>query len=416
MSVNILSLLQTMMQAKGSDLHIATNSPPMMRVRGDMAKILPNKLTHQEVEAMVHQITPPAQKTELQKTLSADFAFKAPGIGIFRANVFFQRQGLSIVMRALSESPPRIEDLKLPEICTKVCSYANGLVLVTGPTGSGKSTTLAAMINYINETTPGHILTLEDPIEFQHESKMCMMNQRSLGVHFTSFASAIRAALREDPDVILIGEMRDPETVALAIKAAETGHLVFGTLHTNSAAKSIDRIINTFPAEEQTQIRTVLSETMRAVISQKLVPTSDGKRRVCIHDIMVNNSAVANLIREGKCFQIPTVMQTGRKEGMQVMDRVLLELAEKGEVLGEVAWEMANEKNLFQKWAPKDGPVAPPVTASGVPGMTSGMTPGAPHAPPLGSVPHAPTTPPPVQPSVASSIPGVVPPPGKKAA
>lgn len=371
---SILQLLQAMMQAKGSDLHVAVNSPPMIRVRGDMVKVTPNPLSAKDVEVMVHQITPQAQKAELQKQLSADFAFKAPGIGIFRANVFLQRHGLSIVMRALSESPPRIEDLKLPEVCKTVCSYANGLVLVTGPTGSGKSTTLAAMINYINETTPGHILTLEDPIEFQHESKMSMVNQRGLGTHFTSFQSAIRAALREDPDVILIGEMRDPETVELALKAAETGHLVFGTLHTNSAAKSIDRIINTFSAEEQTQIRTVLSETVRAVISQKLVPTADGKSRICIHDILVNNAASANLIREGKCFQLASVMQTGRKEGMQVMDRVMLEHVQRGEIKGDMAWEMANDKNLFAQWAPKDANV----------GQTAPSASGA-----------APTTPPP---------------------
>src|SRR6185295_18511169 len=255
MSVNILQLLQHMVQAKGSDLHVAANSPPMNRVRGELIKIgnLPT-LSPQEVEAMAAQITNNQQKTELQKEKSIDFAFKAQGIGVFRVNLFYQRHGLSIVMRVLPEKPPTLDDLKLPEICRFASTFANGLVLVTGPTGSGKSTTLAAILNEINMTVDGHILTLEDPVEFQHESKKCIVNQRSLGAHFTTFASAMRAALREDPDVILVGEMRDPETISLAIKAAETGHLVFSTLHTNSASKTIDRIINVFPAEEQPQI------------------------------------------------------------------------------------------------------------------------------------------------------------------
>ena len=216
------------------------------------------------------------------------------------------------------------------------------------------------MLNYINMNTPGHILTLEDPIEFQHESKMGMVNQRALGSHFTSFDSAMRAALREDPDVILVGEMRDPVTVALALKAAETGHLVFSTLHTNSAAKTIDRIINTFPADEQSQVRGMLAESLKAVIAQKLVPSADRTRRICFQDIFINNTAAANLIREGKTFQLTSVMQTGRAEGMQVMDQVLLEAVRKGEVNGEDGWEFANEKAAFAQWAPKSGMASAP--------------------------------------------------------
>jgi len=252
MSINILQLLQYMVQHKGSDLHVASMSSPMTRIRGDLMKIGNHPaLQPAEVEAMAAQITNNQQKTELLKEKSIDFAFKAQGIGVFRVNLFYQRHGLSIVMRILPEKPPTLDELKLPEICKFASTFANGLVLVTGPTGSGKSTTLAAILNEINMNVDGHILTLEDPVEFQHESKKCMVNQRSLGAHFTTFASAMRAALREDPDVILVGEMRDPETISLAIKAAETGHLVFSTLHTNSAAKTIDRIINVFPAEEQ---------------------------------------------------------------------------------------------------------------------------------------------------------------------
>jgi twitching motility protein PilT len=342
-----------MMQNKGSDLHIAVGSPPMIRIRGDLAKLNLPPLTASDMDAMLKQCTPADLLASFAKEKSVDFAFKASGVGVFRVNAFFQRHGISMVLRALTETPPTMQDLNLPEICKTACSFANGLVLVTGPTGSGKSTTLAAMINHINSTTPGHILTLEDPIEFQHDSKMGMMSQRSLGPHFPTFSSAMKAALREDPDVILVGEMRDAETVALALKAAETGHLVFSNLHTNSAIKTIDRIINTFPAEEQNQVRTLLAETLKVVISQKLVPASDKKRRICFQDIFVNTPAGANLIREGKCFQLQTVMQTGKKDGMQILDQALLEAVKRGDVKGEDAWEFANDKALFQQWAPK---------------------------------------------------------------
>jgi twitching motility protein PilT len=353
MAISLIQLLQTMVKNGGSDLHVATQSPPMIRVRGDMVKLNVPPLTAAEVIGMVEETINAQQKMDLASEKSLDFSYTCKGVGIFRVNVFNQRHGLSIVMRVLTEAPPTIEELKLPEICKTACSYANGLVLLTGPTGSGKSTTLAAMINHINMTTKGHILTLEDPIEFQHESKLGMVNQRALGLHFTTFASAMKAALREDPDVILVGEMRDPETVSLALKAAETGHLVFSTLHTNSAPKTIDRIINSFSAEEQPQIRAVLSETLKLVIAQKLIPSADKKRRICFQDIFVNTPAAANLIREGKTFQLPTVMQTGRSEGMQLMDQVLLGAVKSGEVLGEDAWEHANEKAAFAQWAPK---------------------------------------------------------------
>jgi twitching motility protein PilT len=244
--------------------------------------------------------------------------------------------------------------LNLPPICRLACTYPNGLVLVTGPTGSGKSTTLAAMINHINMNEKSHIITLEDPVEFQHDSKKCMMNQRELTNHFTSFSAALKAALREDPDVILVGELRDTETISLAITAAETGHLVFGTLHTNSAPKSLDRIIDSFEGSEQAQIRSMLSESLRVIISQKLVQTADGKSRMAFHDILVNNNAIANLIREGKTFQIPSIMQTAKKDGMQVLDHMLLEAVKAGVVEGTTAWEAANEKALFAQYAPKD--------------------------------------------------------------
>lgn len=383
MAISLGQLLQTMVQNGGSDLHVAAMSPPMIRVRGDMVKLNVPPLQPAEVEQMIFSTLTELQRATITKDLNLDYSFKASGIGIFRVNIFYQRNGLSFVMRVLTEQPPEIDKLNLPAICKTACSYSNGLVLVTGPTGSGKSTTLAAMLNYINQTTKGHILTLEDPIEFQHESKMGMVNQRALGAHFPTFASAMKAALREDPDVILIGEMRDAETVALALKAAETGHLVFSTLHTNSASKTVDRIINTFPAEEQPQIRTVLSETLKVVIAQRLIPSADKKRRIGMHDILVNTSAVGNLIREGKTFQLMSAMQTGRKEGMQVFEQVLMEYVKRGEVSGEDAWEHAGDKAMFAQWAPK----AEGATGTGTATMTA---PGGAAAPQAAGQPAAP--------------------------
>lgn len=355
MATAILSFLSALVKQGGSDLHISVSTKPMIRVDGDLRKLNFAELTSEQVEAMVNEITNKEQQADLIKKKSIDFSIKAKGIGIFRVNVFYQRHGLAGVFRSLSESAPTLEELKLPDIFRRVCGYANGLVLVTGPTGSGKSTTLASMVDYINRTTKGHILTLEDPIEFQHDSKMCMMNQRQLKSHFTDFSSALKAALREDPDVILVGEMRDAETIGLAITAAETGHLVFATLHTNSAAKAVDRIIDSFPGEQQNQIRTMLSESLRLVASQKLIPKKGGKGRIALHDLLVCNSAVANLIREGKIHQIPSVMQTSKRDGMQVFDQKLLETVELGLIDGEIAWDFANDKANFDKFLPSSG-------------------------------------------------------------
>jgi twitching motility protein PilT len=296
--------------------------------------------------------------------------------------------GLGLVARALSETPPSLEDLSLPNICKVACNFPNGLVLVTGPTGSGKSTTLAAMINHINTNSRGHILTLEDPVEYHHDSKRCMVNQRQFGTHFSSFASALKSSLREDPDVILVGEMRDPETMALAITAAETGHLVFATLHTNSASKTIDRILDSFPSEQQPQIRSMLSESLRCVISQKLVPSADRRGRIAFFDVLVNNSAVANLIREGKTYQVSSIMQTSRKEGMQILDQSLNEAVKQGLVSGADAWEHANDKSLFQNFAPRDmqnlGIAAAGKTIAGVTQITRKSGAAIPALPPSG--------------------------------
>lgn len=361
-TVSIKHLLQLMQQQKGSDLHLATGTPPMMRVNGGLAKVDMPALTAQIMEQLISEIITGDQKKDLANNKSIDFAIKVTGVGIFRGNIFYQRHGLSAVFRALAENPPNIDALNLPPICKIAANYPNGLVLVTGPTGSGKSTTLAAMINHINTTQRKHILTLEDPIEFQHVSQRCMVNQRQLGSHFTTFSDALKAALREDPDVILVGEMRDATTMGLAVTAAETGHLVFATLHTNSAAKTIDRLLDSFPGDQQPQIRSMLSESLRVVISQKLIPNASRTGRVAVHDILVNNPAVGNLIREGKTFQIPSIMQTSRKDGMQLLDHVLQEAVKQNVITGHDAWEHANEKALFAAYAPKDVVIGTAIT------------------------------------------------------
>ncbi len=340
----------------------------MIRVKGELTKVEAPALTGADIERLVSEITSPEQKTELKHSKYLDFAVKVAGLSIFRVNVFFQRNGLSAVFRALREHPPKLEEMGLPEVCRKVCYFPQGLVLVTGPTGSGKSTTLASIIDYINRNHKKHILTLEDPIEFHHVTQRCMVNQRQLGAHFTTFSTALKAALREDPDVILVGEMRDPETIALAITAAETGHLVFATLHTNSAPKTIDRIIDSFPADQQDQIRTMLSDSLKVVMTQKLVPKADGNGRMLVMDILINNSAVSSLIREGKLHQIPSMMQMGRAEGMMQMEQELMNAVKAGRVSGRDAWEHANDKKPFAQWAPKESlqtsvgssPAAPP--------------------------------------------------------
>jgi twitching motility protein PilT len=353
MSTPLVAFLQMLIKQKGTDLHLSTASVPMIRLQGELCRVEHSPLSAAEMEGIINEITNKAQKNTLLQQRSLDFSIRVNGLGIFRVNAFFQKHGLAAVFRALKESAPTFDELNLPTICKVACGYANGLVLVTGPTGSGKTTTLASMLNYINENERAHILTLEDPIEYHHESKRSMVNQRQLGVHFNDFASALKAALREDPDVILVGEMRDPETMALAITAAETGHLVFATLHTNSAAKAVDRIIDSFPGDQQPQIRTMLSESLRVVLSQKLIPTQQ-KGMMCLHDILVNTPAVANLIREGKTYQVPSIMQTSKKEGMQLLDTILLEAVTAGLVSGKHAWENANDKNLFLKYAPKE--------------------------------------------------------------
>lgn len=341
-------LLEFLRTNNGSDIHVSSGNWVMMRIRGTMHQVTA-KVEDKDVRNLIMPYMTDKQKEELEREKMLDFAFTNPGVGVFRANVFYQRFGLAFVLRLLPEKPPTLEELDVPSIIRRSCYTDNGLILVTGPTGSGKSTTLAAMINEINTHRRGHIITIEDPVEYLHTSKKCMVNQRSLGIHFNDFAGALKACLREDPDVILVGEMRDRETMQAAIRAAETGHLVLATLHTGSAAKSVDRMLNMFPADEQDEVRTVLSETLRVVISQKLIPNKAGTKLKLFQDILVNTRAVANLIREGKTYLIENAMQTASDEGMLLMDKAIRVAAEEGMIPMADAHEAANDKRIIEE-------------------------------------------------------------------
>ncbi|AOT29834.1 twitching motility protein PilT [Neisseria meningitidis] len=335
--MQITDLLAFGAKNKASDLHLSSGISPMIRVHGDMRRINLPEMSAEEVGNMVTSVMNDHQRKIYQQNLEVDFSFELPNVARFRVNAFNPGRGPAAVFRTIPSTVLSLEELKAPSIFQKIAESPRGMVLVTGPTGSGKSTTLAAMINYINETQPAHILTIEDPIEFVHQSKKSLINQRELHQHTLSFANALRSALREDPDVILVGEMRDPETIGLALTAAETGHLVFGTLHTTGAAKTVDRIVDVFPAGEKEMVRSMLSESLTAVISQNLLKTHDGNGRVASHEILIANPAVRNLIRENKITQINSVLQTGQASGMQTMDQSLQSLVRQGLIAPEVA-------------------------------------------------------------------------------
>ena len=330
-------LFTTVKQKNGSDLHLSPGNPPLCRIAGDLCPISDEALTDERTQTLLYEMMTKDQRQCFEKTRDIDFAYAVPSIeSRFRANIFMGRLGISAAFRLIPTKIRTIKELGLPDTIQRFLNLDKGLILVTGATGSGKSTTLAAMVHHLNQTRQEHILTVEDPIEFVHMSQNCLVNQREVGSHTQSFATALRAALREDPDVILVGEMRDLETIELAITAAETGHLVFGTLHTSSAAKTVDRVINVFPTNQQAQIRAMLAESLRGVVAQNLLKTIDGKRAAAL-EILVVTPAISNLIREGKTYQIPGAIQTGKKEGMIPMEQAVRNLLDAGKVSAEEA-------------------------------------------------------------------------------
>ena len=340
--MDITELLAFSVQQGASDLHLSAGLPPMIRVDGDIRRVNVPPQDHPEVQALIYDIMNDRQRKDFEEFLETDFSFDVPNIARFRVNAFNQNRGAGAVFRVIPSEVLAMEDLGMGQVFRDISLLPRGLVLVTGPTGSGKSTTLAAMVDYVNDNRSDHILTIEDPIEFVHKSKSCLVNQREVHRDTMGFSEALRSALREDPDIILVGEMRDLETIRLALTAAETGHLVFGTLHTTSAAKTIDRVIDVFPADEKAMVRSMLSESLQAVISQTLLKRKSGGR-VAAHEIMRGTSAIRNLIREGKVAQMYSAIQTGQAVGMQTMDQCLQSLVDKRVVSVEAAREKSRQ-------------------------------------------------------------------------
>jgi twitching motility protein PilT len=342
------AFFQLMHDQGASDLHLVTGQQPALRIRGDIERIKYNILDNDELKAMLYEIAPEHKVKQFEEAGDVDFAYEIPNLARYRANFFMQKYGVAAVFREVPTKIMTAQQLGLPPVVSRLASLPRGLVLVTGPTGSGKSTTLAAIIDEANRTRKDHIITIEDPIEFVHQSQGCLVNHREVGIHTKTFSAALRGALREDPDIILVGELRDLETIQMAIEAASTGHLVFGTLHTTSAAKTVDRIIEVFPAAEQMQIRSTLADGLRAVIAQVLFKRIDKKARIPALEILIANSAVRNLIRESKTYQLPSMMQTGRKYGMQLLDDAIMDLMNKGWISPDDAYSKANDKTKFR--------------------------------------------------------------------
>ena len=344
------AFFKLMNEQGASDLHLVTGQQPVIRINGELTRIKYKTLENDPLKEMLYEIAPEDKVKLFEETGDVDFAYEIPGLARYRANFFDQKYGIAAVFREIPSEILTCEQLGLPPVVQKLASLPRGLVLVTGPTGSGKSTTLAAIIDEANRTRKDHILTVEDPIEFVHRSKEAVVNHREVGLHTRSFAAALRGALREDPDIILVGEMRDLETISLAIEAASTGHLVFGTLHTSSAAKTVDRVIEVFPANQQEQIRNTLSDGLRAVIAQNLFKRVDRKGRVAALEIMIAIPAVRNLIREAKTFQIPSAMQTGKKYGMQTLDDAILDHLKAKRISADDAYAKCNNKETFRPY------------------------------------------------------------------
>jgi twitching motility protein PilT len=343
------ALFEALVTAGGSDLHLGVGYPPLMRLRGDLVPMRDATLTIAEIEALLFEIATPEQKNTIIETLDLDFAYAFADRARFRANYFHKVTGLAAVFRTIPTRVLTLEELRCPPVLRKLADRRSGLVLVTGPTGSGKSTTLAAMIDHINKTRACHVLTIEDPVEFVHVPQKAQITHREIGPHASSYAEAIRSAGREDPDVILIGELRTNETMKLALQLASFGVLVFATVHTNSAPATIDRIVNAFPADEQPQVRGMLSESLAGIVAQQLLRSADGKRRVAAHEILIGSPALAAMIRENKTFQIASLMQGGQAQGMQTMDMALERYVKDGTIAAETALEKANDKETFAK-------------------------------------------------------------------
>jgi twitching motility protein PilT len=344
------SYLTVILERSGSDLHFLAGDLPRVRQYGELKPLSAEPLNAEKVKAMLYEIMPPLAVQRFEAKDGTDFAYSMPGVARFRVNVMRQLNGMGAVFRAIPTKALTAQELKLPAAVMSLCKINNGLILVTGKTGSGKSTTLAAMVDDINTREQGHILTIEDPIEFVHVRKKCLISQREIGVHAASFSSALMSALREDPDVILVGELRDLETMSIAVTAAEMGILVMGTLHTNGAAATVDRLVNAFPSDKQPHVRTMLSTSLRGVVSQQLIPTPNGKGRIAALEILINTPAVANLIRQGKMDQLENAMQSGGASGMRLMDTAILSLLEQRLISGKEAFKKAISKSRFEQY------------------------------------------------------------------
>jgi twitching motility protein PilT len=341
------AFFKLMFDQGASDLHLTSGQQPILRLHGELERVKYQVLENDELKAMLYEIAPESKMKVFEETGDVDFGYEIPGVARFRANFFQQKYGCGAVFRQIPTKVLTPKDLGLPPILSRAAMLHKGLILVTGPTGSGKSTTLAALIDHANKNRKDHIITIEDPIEFVHQSQGCVVNHREIGLHTKSYAAALRGALREDPDIILVGEMRDLETIRLAVEAAETGHLVFATLHTTNAAKTVDRVIEVFPSEEQGQIRSSLSTSLKVVVAQNLFRRVDRKGRCAVLEVMIGTAAIANLIRENKTFQIPSAMQVGKKYGMQTLDDGIMEVLNKKWISPEEAYDKAIDKAKF---------------------------------------------------------------------
>ena len=352
--MDITELLAFAVKNKASDLHLSAGLPPMIRVHGDIRRINLPPMEHEDVHAMVYDIMSDAQRKMYEEHLECDFSFAVPNLARFRVNAFVQQRGAAAAFRTIPAKVLSLEELNAPKVFAELTDRPRGLILCTGPTGSGKSTTLAAMVNHVNESAFGHIITIEDPIEFIHEFKKCLVTQREIGTHAPTFAEALKSAVREDPDLILVGEMRDLETISLALTAAETGIQVFATLHTNGAVRSVDRIVNVFPPRRQEQVRTMLSGSLRMVVSQQLVRRADGAGRLVAAEVMISTHAIASMIRSGNSHKLPNAIQAGGRTGMQSLDAVLTDMVKREQISGEEAYEHAIDRTLFERFLIQD--------------------------------------------------------------